>query len=91
VSRVPEPALEPAREQIETAEPAYLPALQVAELLQVDEKTVLRWSLQDASMPVLRRGRVVRFPRERLLVWLERQEPRSARRSAQGQHKVPAA
>jgi hypothetical protein len=42
--------------------------LQVAELLQVDEKTVLLWSLQDASMPVLRRGRVVRFPRERLLV-----------------------
>ena len=83
--------LAPAREQIETAEPAYLTALQVAELLQVDEKTVLRWSLQDASMPVLRRGRVVRFPRERLLVWLERQEPRAARRSAQAQHKSPAA
>jgi len=82
---------EPAREQIETAEPAYLTALQVAELLQVDEKTVLRWSLQDASMPVLRRGRIVRFPRERLLTWLERQEPRSARRSAQAQHKSPAA
>jgi excisionase family DNA binding protein len=81
---VPEPALEPAREQIEAAEPAYLTALQVAELLQVDEKTVLRWSLQDASMPVLRRGRVVRFPRERLLVWLERQEPRVARRSNAG-------
>jgi excisionase family DNA binding protein len=89
-STVPEPALEPAREQIKTAEPAYLTALQVAELLQVDEKTVLRWSLQDASMPVLRRGRVVRFPRERLLTWLERQEPRSARRSAQAQHKSPA-
>ncbi len=88
---MPEPATmltlekrEPAREQIKTAEPAYLTALQVAELVQVDEKTVLRWSLQDASMPVLRRGRVVRFPRERLLAWLERQEPRSARRSAQG-------
>ena len=86
---MPEPALEPAREQIETAEPGYLTALQVADLLQIDEKTVLRWSLQDASMPVLRRGRVVRFPRERLLAWLERQEPRSARRSAQGQHKTP--
>jgi len=47
---------------------------------QVDEKTVLRWSLRDASMPVLSRGRVVRFPRERLLVWLERREPRAARR-----------
>jgi excisionase family DNA binding protein len=80
-----------ACEQTNTAAPAYLTASQVAELLQVDEKTVLRWSLQDASMPVLRRGRVVRFPRERLLVWLERQEPRAARRSAQAQHNSPAA
>jgi excisionase family DNA binding protein len=65
----------------ETApEPVYLTARQVADLLRVNEKTVQRWSLQDASMPVLRRGRVVRFPRERLLVWLERQEPRAARR-----------
>lgn len=86
----PEAVVEPTREPIKTAEPVYLTALQVAELLQVDEKTVLRWSLQDASMPVLRRGRVVRFPRERLLTWLERQEPRSARRSAQAQHKPPA-
>ena len=61
-------------------EPIYLTARQVADLVRVAEKTVLRWSLQDASMPVLRRGRVVRFPRERLLVWLERQEPRAARR-----------
>jgi excisionase family DNA binding protein len=82
---------DPAREPIKTAEPAYLTAPQVADLLQVDEKTVLRWSLQDASMPVLRRGRVVRFPRERLLTWLERQEPRSARRSAQPQRKSPGA
>ena len=57
----------------------YLTAAQVAEIVQVDQKTILRWSLEDASMPVLRRGRVVRFPRERLLVWLERQEPRRRR------------
>ena len=67
----------------EQTEPVYFTASQVADLLQVDEKTVLRWSLQDASMPVLRRGRVVRFARERLLVWLERQEPRAARRRPQ--------
>jgi excisionase family DNA binding protein len=73
----------------ENAEPHYLTAPQVADLLQVDEKTVLRWSLQDVSMPVLRRGRVIRFPRERLLTWLERQEPRSARRSAQGSTNGP--
>jgi excisionase family DNA binding protein len=91
---VPEHALqmkEPAREQTQTAEPVYLTTLQVADRLQVDEKTILRWSQQDASMPVLRRGRVVRFPRERLLAWLERQEPRGARRSAQAQHKSPGA
>jgi len=57
----------------------YLTAAQVAEIVQVDSKTILRWSLEDASMPVLRRGRVVRFPRERLLVWLERHEPRKRR------------
>ena len=66
-------------------ESLYLSASQVAEIIQVDEKTVLRWSLEDASMPVLRRGRVVRFPRERLLTWLERQEPRA---SAQGRRKA---
>ena len=82
---------EPAREQIKTAEPAYLTALQVADLIQVDEKTVLRWSLQDPTMPVLRRGRVVRFPRERLLAWLERQEPRGARRSARSAQAAPPA
>jgi len=57
----------------------YLTAAQVAEIVQVDSKTILRWSLEDASMPVLRRGRVVRFPRERVLAWLERQEPRRRR------------
>ncbi len=82
---------QPPREQIKTAEAVYLTALQVADLLQVDEKTVLRWSLQDASMPVLRRGRVVRFPRERLLAWLERQEPRGARRSARSAQAPPPA
>jgi hypothetical protein len=56
-------------------------------LSRVDGETVARWSLHDASMPVLRRGRVVRFPRERLLVSLEREEQRTARRSAQAQHK----
>jgi excisionase family DNA binding protein len=68
-------------------ERAYLTPQQVAEMLQVDLKTISRWSLEDASMPVLRRGRVVRFPRERLMAWLERQEPR---RSAQAQRKSGA-
>jgi excisionase family DNA binding protein len=62
--------------------PVYLTAAEVAELLQVDEKTVSRWSFEDPSMPVLRRGRVVRFHRERLMLWLERQEPRGSRQVA---------
>lgn len=75
----------PARDQIKTGEPVYLTPAQVAELLAVSVKTVSRWALEDASMPVVRRGRVVRFHRERLLAWLERQEPRrSSARTAQG-------
>ena len=63
-------------------EPSYLTPSQVAALLQVSEKTIYRWSLQDASMPVMRLGRgrgVVRFNRERLLAWLARKEPRASR------------
>ena len=65
----------PTREQVKSAEPAlpvYLTPAQVADLLQVSEKTVSRWSLQDASMPTLRIGRVVRFEREALMSWLRR-------------------
>ena len=70
----------------------YLTPHQVAELLQVSEKTVSRWALEDPSMPVLRRGRVVRFDRVRLLAWLARQEPRGARRIARSaQEASPAA
>ena len=57
----------------------YLTPRQVAKLLQISEKTVLRWSARDPSMPVLRIGSVVRFHRERLKTWLERREPRSSR------------
>jgi excisionase family DNA binding protein len=64
----------------------YLTPNQVADLLNVNVTTVARWSLVDASMPVLRRGRVVRFHRERLMEWLQRQEPKGARHSAQRQH-----
>lgn len=55
-------------------EPACLTPAQVARLLQVSEKTLHRWAKQDASMPMLRIGRSVRFPRERLLTWLRRRE-----------------
>ena len=70
--------------------PAYLSAEQLAELVQVSAKTITRWSLEDPTMPVFRRGRVVRFPTEPVFAWLRRQESRSARRAAQAQRKSSA-
>lgn len=64
--------------------PSYLTPQQVADMLQVDERTVLRWALHDASMPVTRIGRVIRFEREPLLRWLARKRPRTAQGSTQG-------
>ena len=52
----------------------YLTGEQVAALLQVSVKSVQRWASNDPSMPVLRIGRTVRFPRERLLRWLKTRE-----------------
>jgi excisionase family DNA binding protein len=57
--------------------PTFLTAEQIAEMLQVDERTVLRWAQQDASMPVTRLGRVVRFERDAR--WLARKQPPSVR------------
>jgi len=59
--------------------PVFLTAQQVADMLQVDERTVLRWAQHDASMPATRLGRVVRFEREPLLRWLALKRPRVAR------------
>ncbi len=43
------------REQAKSAAtPAYLTAVQVAELLQVDAATVYRWASSDATMPATR-------------------------------------
>jgi excisionase family DNA binding protein len=63
--------------------PTFLTAREVADMLQVDERTVLRWAQHDASMPATRVGRVVRFEREPLLRWLARKQPRSVRLLAQ--------
>lgn len=54
--------------------PAYLTAEDVARLLQVSEKSVFRWASEDATMPALRIGRTLRFPRERLERWLASRE-----------------
>jgi excisionase family DNA binding protein len=63
------------------AAPAYLTTSQVADMLGVDQRTIERWASSDPSMPVLRRGRVVRFPRIRLEAWLEAQLPRASRKA----------
>jgi len=62
--------------------PIFLTARDVADMLRVDERTVLRWAQQDASMPATRVGRIVRFEREPLLRWLARKQPRAAHRLA---------
>jgi excisionase family DNA binding protein len=63
--------------------PMFLTVQDVAEMLQVDERTILRWAQHDASMPTIRLGRVIRFEREPLLRWLARKHPRVARAFAQ--------
>lgn len=63
--------------------PSYLTPKQVADMLQVDERTVLRWAQQDAYMPATRIGRVIRFEKTALERWLARKRPRSAQGSTQ--------
>ena len=59
--------------------PVYVTPRQVARALKVDERTVLRWAAQDASMPVSRfGGRLIRFEQTAFLRWLERKKPRRA-------------
>jgi excisionase family DNA binding protein len=62
--------------------PTFLTARDVADLLRVDERTVLRWAQREASMPTIRLGRVIRFDRELLLRRLARKRPRAARHLA---------
>src|SRR2546422_7484338 len=52
----------------------YLTAGQIAELLQVSEKSVYRWAAGDPTFPMLKIGGTVRFPPERLINWLRKRE-----------------
>jgi excisionase family DNA binding protein len=73
-----------AREQVESVAPTFLTPEQVAQLLQVHPRTVLRLAQQDASMPVTRiSARVIRFEKAPLLRWLARKRPRLAQAMAQ--------
>jgi excisionase family DNA binding protein len=51
--------------------PIFLTVEQVAAMLQVSTKSILRWVAADPSMPVLRVGRILRFPREQLMQWFK--------------------
>ena len=60
--------------------PVFLTAAQVADMLAVHERTILRWATEDVSMPTTRLpGRTIRFERQALLRWLARKQPRGAR------------
>jgi len=61
----------------------YITIEEAARLVSVDEKTLGRWSREDPTFPVLRRGRVVRVHRERFMTWLERQTRQRGARKAQ--------
>jgi excisionase family DNA binding protein len=75
--------------------PVYLTAEEAAELLRRSVKTLYRLVKLEPSMPALKLGGAVLFPRERLLKWLRdreqgrahpmRQKLRSARKSASAQ------
>lgn len=68
----------------------YMTGDQLAEMLQVSVKSVSRWASSDPSMPVLRIGRTVRFPRERVLRWLRSRE-QGMGRSKQSEKLLPSA
>lgn len=53
---------------------SYLTPAQVAEMLQLSAKSVYRLSKADPTMPMLKLGGTVRFPRERLERWLRDRE-----------------
>jgi excisionase family DNA binding protein len=53
---------------------SYLTTAQVAEMLQLSAKSVYRLSRADPTMPMLKLGGTVRFPRERLERWLRDRE-----------------
>jgi excisionase family DNA binding protein len=68
---------------IKTATPidgqTFLTPAQAAQLLQVSPKSIYRWARSDHTMPVFRKGSILRFPRAELEVWIKRQMPRGAR------------
>ena len=69
----------PGLSAVQTSGAVYLTADQVGELLQLSSKTVYRLVKTDPTMPMLKIGGAVRFPRERLERWLREREQGPAR------------
>lgn len=72
---------------------AYLTPAQLAALVQVSTKTLTRLAQRDPSFPVLYVGGVVRYPRDRVLVWFRQREqgrPQS-QKPLRSRSQVPAA
>jgi len=66
----------PARADTEAA---YLTAEQVGAMLQLSAKSIYRLAASDPTLPMLKVGGSVRFPRERLERWLRDREQGRAR------------
>jgi excisionase family DNA binding protein len=66
------------------ADECYLTPSDVARILRVHPRTVLRLAQQDATMPVTRLGpRLIRFEKTAFYRWLARKRPRLAQQSTQ--------
>ena len=86
--------------QAPAVEPEYLLPGEVATMLRLSEKSIYRLVKLEPSMPAIKLGGTVRFPRERLLKWLHtreqgrgqpmRQKMRPARKSAPAQESEPS-
>jgi excisionase family DNA binding protein len=68
--------MSPSTQGLETpkALAAYLTPTEVAEMLQLSAKSIYRLAKADPTMPMLKLGGTVRFPRERLERWLRDRE-----------------
>ena len=62
-------------------DPMYLTSREVGALVRVSSRTVERWALEDSTMPVTRIGRLLRFERGALLVWLARHSTQRSTRA----------
>jgi excisionase family DNA binding protein len=58
----------------ELTQAAYLTAVQVGKMLQLSAKSIYRLANDDPTMPMLKIGGTVRFPKERLERWLRDRE-----------------